>query len=150
MPQLARVIALCTCLMLFAAIPTSRAEEERLPWDQERVSALARQLAGALAEVRVAARRDPALFNGIRSRNPTHVRLMDSLRRLETSSRQLASSLEAGGGFDETLPIAKRIATRLRDARVAASGLTTTRWTQERVEPAMALVRQIEPFYGKL
>ena len=75
-------------------------------------------------------------------------RLLDTLRVIERSSRQLSTRVADGGGLEETLPIVQRIGLGLRDARVNARQLMLTEPTLNVIEEARVTLQELSPFYG--
>jgi hypothetical protein len=116
------------------------------PWDAARLEDLSGRLADAVQAVREAFRREPAYTQ---PQNRRAAKDMDhTLRLLGTSSRQLASRIQAGGGRAETEPIARKIGSLLNDAQVDGRKLMTTQWMDEKARPAKELINEIAPYYG--
>jgi hypothetical protein len=124
------------------------AQPERKAWDQESMSQLSGELAKAMSAVRQAFRREP----GYRDPNNPNRRAMQkmeqTLKSLERSTRQLHNRVKAGGGFQETEPIARRIGMLLNDADVEGRKIMTSTWMDKEIQPAMKLINQIAPYYG--
>ena len=117
---------------------------ELAPWDQEEVTALAVQLASAVSDARDAVRRDPVIVG---SRDARVLRYLDSVRRVETATLQLATALEKGQGREETRDTAARVRRLVRDARQHGSGLPQSVQTRDRIAPAAELMERLAPYY---
>jgi len=140
----------CLALVLWSlAIPVgsyaSSHEAAKVAWDQARVTELAVQLAVTMRDLRGELRRTTTDDRG-RAPHSRHL-LLDQLRVLERETRFLAAELEAGQGFAETLPIARRI-DRIVD-RAARNGrrLLIPAPVQGRIDKANELLEQLRPFY---
>ena len=72
-----------------------------------------------------------------------HFQMADDLRVLRTETRALASQLESGAGLEQTLPIARRCRTVIRDLRATARRL-------QLVEPALGLAQRAEEIIAKI
>jgi hypothetical protein len=108
-----RRIALLTAVGCFAFVSTV-ALAARLEWDQERVTRLANELSESLGDVYGRARAvDPPLVGTSRK---AFFRALDDLRVLKSSVRHLTRRLQAGAGYDETLPVYQRIQMLRRSA----------------------------------
>ena len=73
--------------------------------------------------------------------------MLDTLKVLEQSCGQLAARLEGGDGHAETLNIAKKIRSLVRDARTEGRKFMTTQQTDERVDPANQAIDSLAPYY---
>jgi DNA-directed RNA polymerase subunit F len=131
-------------LAAFSFAPLATAEEV-LEWDQERVTELSGELAAAISALRRTERKDPA---GVVS---TQRRAWDSylqtLRSLEQSSNNLNRRLESGEGRDQTLAVARRIRSLVRDAETELRRIDTSEQSRAKLEPADALLRKIARYY---
>jgi hypothetical protein len=136
---------LVAAVLAALALAPRAALAELEPWDQERVTALAQALHVAVKDVRQAVRREPV--EGIGGPRKAKEQLLETLRVLEMSANQLAKNLGEGGGQAETLPIAQKIRTLVRDARMYASRFMTTAAMQERIGPAQRALNDLGPYY---
>jgi hypothetical protein len=125
------------------------AEPERKPWDQARMQELSGQLAKAVDEVRQAFRREPGYRDPSNPNRRASERMDEILKSLRSSTRQLAAKLESGGGYEDTLGVARKIGQLLNDAEVEGRKLMTSEWMEQRVVPAKQLVNEIAPYYGR-
>lgn len=87
---------------------------EPASWNKEKVTPIAVELAAAIGDAQQALRKLNAPQPGP-GRRAFHA-ARDDARSLRNSSRHLATTLEAGGGYDETLPTYRRIRMLRRDA----------------------------------
>ena len=115
------------------------------PWNQEEVTALAKALHVAVKEVRQSMRREST--GDIAAQGRARQRMLQTLKVLEQSCGQLAARLEGGAGQEETLNIAKKIRSLVRDARTEGRKFMTTQQTDERVAPADAALDGLAPYY---
>jgi len=122
---------------------------ERKPWNQEEMVTLTTGLAGAVREVRDAWRKEPASRESSGPKRATTVRITQTLRDLDQRTSALATRVENGAGYDETLGVARKINVLLRDLDEQARGVMTSAWMDEKVKPAMDLINQIAPYYGR-
>ncbi len=128
------------------------ADENTVPdleWDQERMTQLTRELADAMLAVRNSFRNDPINHNPDIGMRQSATEMNEILRNLDRHCRSLATQVERGATADETRGTARRIGTLLRDANQVGRRLTINAWTDERILPAMELINQIAPYYGR-
>ena len=116
-------------------------------WDQEAVSALASDLAGAIKAVRGAARNEPTLRDRSNTTGRSAEQYLDNLRQLETATRRLATRLGNGEDREQTLNVARRIGTLLRNAQENGRRLMLTQPSFDEIDKAVAVIRQLSPFY---
>ena len=67
--------------------------------------------------------------------------------RIARSSRQLAERLAAGGGYEETLNVAKKIRSLVRDAEVQGAKIMTTVWMEKELRPVESLLARLGRYY---
>ena len=115
------------------------------PWNQEEVTALAKALHVAVKEVRQSMRREPV--ENVVGPAKARQQMLETLKVLEKSCGQLAGRLEAGAGHEETLNIAKKIRSLVRDAETHGRKLMTTQQTDARVAPAEQALAGLAPYY---
>ncbi len=96
--------------LAISLIAASVATGELLPWDQEKVTAIAAELPPATRALRESLRRQPPPTLGQAGKR-AFWRLRDQLRSIESSSRRLHNALLAGEGHEETFPIYRRMIT---------------------------------------
>lgn len=122
---------------------------ERKEWNAEDMQRFTAQLVQEMSAARQAARREPLLQDAQRASSPRPVRYMENLRQLERTSKQLASRVSNGGGFEETQGIARKFGVLLRDSEVLARSLSLSKATMDDLAAVQRTVNQIAPFYGK-
>jgi hypothetical protein len=130
---------------------SSAAEErsiERAPWDAARVEELTSRLAKQMMALRQSVRLEPSLQDVSGMQSKRGAQLMDTLRVIELSARQLSARVAGGGGLEETRPIMQKIGVSLRDARVDARQLMLTAPTLDVIEEARVTLEGLSPFYG--
>jgi len=118
-------------------------------WDQERMTQLTGDLAKAMLAVRNSFRNDPVMQSPDVGMRRSAEQMGEILRNLDRNCRSLATQVERGGTADETRGTARRIGSLLRDANMVGKRLTTSEWTDERIRPAMELINEIAPYYGR-
>lgn len=141
-----RIVALIVAALPLLLAPAP-AVAELTPWDQEKVSAHATELSEAIKAVRRAAMREPTLRDGSNTSGRSAQQFLDTLRQLETSTRQLATRLGKGENLEQTLGIARRVGTLLRDAQETGRRLMLTKPTFDAIDTAIAAVHAISPYY---
>ena len=144
MPLRSARLALGLALLLAAPLPTLA---QPIAWDQERATSLAGELAAAMKEVKSTARKDSYIRDGYRSGDPVISRFASALDGIERSSRQLAKRLGEGEGREQTLPVAKKIRSLVRDAEVQGARIMTPSWLEEKLVPAERLLDELGTYY---
>jgi len=140
--RVALVVAALACLL-----SAGTAVAELKPWDQEQVSGLAAELSDAIKGVRRAALDEPTLRDRSNTSGRSTQQYLDTLRQLETSTRQLATRLGKGEDREQTLGVARRIGTLLRDAQETGRRLMLTKPSFDAIDRAVAAVHELSPFY---
>ena len=115
------------------------------PWNQEEVTELAKELHAAVKEVRQSMRREST--GDLSAQGKARMRMLEILKLLEKSCGQLAARLEGGASREDTLNIAKKIRSLVRDARTEGRKFMSTQQTDERVAPANAALDALGPYY---
>ena len=142
--QIVRRLIAVAALVAIGLAPGAAFAELKV-WNQEEVTELAKALHVAVKEVRQSMRRESTgdLSGQARARQ----QMLGTLKVLEQSCSQLASRLEGGAGRAETLNIAKKIRSLVRDARTEGRKFMTTQQTDARVEPADQALASLAPYY---
>ena len=107
--------ALAIALLLIGA-------DVRQAWDQTAVTSLAADLAKTTRELKNTLRREPTLASTLGLGDRKAIGFWEAIDGLEKSSRQLARRTKDGEGHDDTLPIARKIRTLVRDAEQFGAG----------------------------
>jgi hypothetical protein len=119
---------------------------ELAKWDQERVTALAGELAEATNALHTTfVKEPPATVGSGQSRD--YYRLRQMVRRIRSDARNLSSSLANGEGYDETLPIYESLMVSVRDARETAKRTFTSNFVLDKAAAAGDVLRRIAPYY---
>jgi len=116
------------------------------PWDQQKVTQIASELAEAVSGVRDEFRKQPPPTIASLHSN-AHYRLQDELRLLESETRELMRQLKSGEGLDATQPIYDRIGSLARDARENGRKQLVAEPVQKRIDRAEELWAQLTPYY---
>ena len=129
------------------AFATASQASELKPWNQAEVTQLAKQLSEAVTSLRAASINDPQL-----SRNAPQDRrakaMLDGLRNLERSCRQLARKLEQGEDREKTLGVARKTGSLIRDVQVASRGFMTSESQWAAIDPAVDIINRLSPYYS--
>lgn len=142
-----RGASVCAAAGLLFTVAASSHAAELKPWDQTEVTQLAKQLSEAVTKLREASINDPMLS----SRAPMDRRaktMLDGLRDLERSCRQLARKLEAGEDREKTLGVARKTGSLIRDVQVASRGFMTSESQWAAIDPAVDIINQLSPYYS--
>ena len=92
---------LASLALALPLIAASFAAAEPLPWDQQKVTAIAGELPPATRALRESLRRQPPPTLGQAGKR-AFWRLRDQLRSIESTSRRLHNALLAGEGHEES------------------------------------------------
>lgn len=117
-----------------------------MPWDQEKVTAIAAELSPATRALRESLRRQPRPTRG-QAGNRTFWRLRDQLRSIESASRRLHNALLAGEGHEETFPIYRRMVTTVRDAARELNRIPILKPVEANIETVAGVLKRLRPFY---
>jgi hypothetical protein len=115
-------------------------------WDQARATGLAKQLAGACAELYDAFYREPrpAATPG---QSKAYYRLKQLVRRIRSDARVLAKALERGEGRDETQDNYDFLMQVVRRAEDEARSVFSTQDVREKADAARSLLGELSRFY---
>ena len=131
--------------VLFALAPgAARAELE--PWEQAKVTELAKQLAVATAELSRSFRLQPPPQLGSPQRL-TFFRIDQEVRHLRRESSSLARALERGADRDQAQGSYESLMETVRRTRDKARRLFTTAEIAERADAALAILNQLRPYF---
>jgi hypothetical protein len=122
---------------------------ERKAWNVEEMQALTNQLVTEMSAARQAIRREPRLQEAQRAGAPQPMRFMANIRQLEVASKQLASRVRDGGGYEKSLGIARKLGVLLRDSEVLARSLSLSESSLKDLKAAHRTLNKIAPYYGK-
>ena len=108
---------------------------------------MAADLAKTTRELKNTLRREPGLTDAAALGDRNAARFWEAIDALEKSARQLASRTKDGQGHDETLGIAQKIRTLVRDAEQYSAGLMMSAFVKEKLGPVEILLGKLEPYY---
>jgi hypothetical protein len=134
-----------TAFVASAMLVAVQASAQTEPWNQEKVTALAKQLEASLSGLRDDLRKSPAWEN--QQQKGTLYRISDKLRLIESESISLHAHLEKGAGMAETHPTYERIQRLRRDAQVLAKKTDVSAVTQPKLDRAIEVLDLLAPFY---
>lgn len=138
---------LYSALLIGVTLALSSAAIALETWDQEKVTALASQLETATKALKSTIRKDGNIRAGRRAGDPVMVRYSGAIDGIARGAQQLASKLAKGEGFEETLPVAKKLSSLVREAEVQGARIMTTHWMEEKLQPVEDLLNQLAPYY---
>jgi len=118
---------------------------ELADWDQERVTQIAEEFAGAMKDLRREVQAAPPSMDPTRQR-ARHEALED-IRIMTNSSRHLANKLKAGEGRDETFAVWRRLDLLRRDVEESARKSDIQDAVLEKVLQAGELLLRLTPYY---
>lgn len=147
-----RVFALVALLGITLLLPASslaqRGDVPPKTWDQAEVVRLAGDLQGQMNAIRRAFRGEPVFTTTATMKQRSAAQMDQTLRDLERSARQLKSRVDDGGKMDDTMNIARKIGSLLRDAEMLGRRLDLGEFTNKHIRPAMQTLNDLAPFYG--
>jgi len=137
-----RSSVLAVCALVLAA----GASAELAPWDQAKVTELAKQLAATAADLSDSFRKMPAPTKGS-SQQQSHFLLTRQLRDIRRSADALSSALQQGGDRKATLARYQSLMQRVRTARDHARRITAGTEVTQKADAARDILNQMAPFY---
>lgn len=148
-----RAIRIFAAAFALALAPTgSLAQQgdapERKPWNAEEVLPLAKDLQKTINQLRLSWLKEPARHDPLQAKQRVARQMDDAMKGLQSSTKQLVKRIQSGGGYDETLNIARKIGRLLNDAEQYGRKLDIGAWTTEKVGPAMKAINALAPYYG--
>lgn len=142
------ILALSLCLAGYLAGPAASAEEKS--WDQAHVTDVADRLASQVKAMRAAARKEPqAISAGTPTKQRTAALFLETLKKLERATAKLARQLASHETRQQTLGIARRVDSLLRDAVNQGANLNSTQWTSQFSDPALVLAAELRRLYSE-
>lgn len=142
----ARLYALCFALTV-TGTAANPAFAEVAAWDQERVTALAQDLAEKAGKVSDAVYRVQLGSTVGSGQAWDYQRLRDRVRLTKNEARHLAAELKNGKGHDETVHTYERLTTLSRDVQEISQRMFLDEPTLNTVAAAGDALRQIAPYY---
>lgn len=116
------------------------------PWDQAKVTELAKQLETATTALSDALRKHPQPTLGTAQRKP-FFQLRHDVRQLRRESRSLSRALARGEGLDETQPSFESMMRTVRSATSIARSIFAGADIQTRADAARDVLNQLGPYY---
>ena len=114
-------------------------------WNQERVTALAKELRDDVKELKITVRKNPDAPIGGARRAQYEAR--DQLRVVQGLAGHLHNDLEDGAGRAETITTYKRIQTARRDLEELGRKAALRENTLEKVMAVQDVLRRLAPYY---
>jgi hypothetical protein len=133
------------CTVLAAALPGAAVAEAQTAWDQAHVTAIAKELVPATDAVQDALRNEPSSIATGQARS--YYRLVQTVRRIRSETKQLVAELEAGKGHDETLSVYEQLMVLLRDGREEARKTYLSSQVTEKIQAARAVLDRLAGYY---
>ncbi len=133
-------------IAIVLALTPAAAFAELAAWDQERVTAIAKDLvesSDALYDTFFAQPR-PTVASG---QGQSYYRLKQMLRRIKQEARHLAAQLDDGKGYDETLPTYEHLTELVDYARPEARRTFSSDQLLGKMTAAGDDLRRLAPYY---
>jgi hypothetical protein len=127
-------------------LASSPAAAELAKWDQPRVTAIATELADAVAKAAVEVDKQKGGRVDV-SKERAFYEFREDMRLAKNSARHLAKELQAGKGREETYPTYKRLKTLRNDAAENARRADMPDSTIAAITAAGALLNRLRPYY---
>jgi hypothetical protein len=137
-----RSAAFAVCLL---ALATS-ARAELAPWDQAKVTELAKQLEAATRALSDSFRQRPPPTLGSAQRKPFFL-LKQQVRSLRREARSMSRALQRGADLEETQPSWDSMMRTVRSAGDIARRTFTHTEIQTRADAVRDLLNQLAPYY---
>ena len=138
------LVSLCaTFLISLAAGP---AGAELAPWDQAKVTGIAKQLEKDAQSLYDTFYKQPVPTVGS-GQARSYQRLKQKIRGVRMQANQLAGDLEKGEGMEATLPAYEDLMQLVRSARDDARKVFTTKDVEEKAGAARDQLNQLGPYY---
>lgn len=131
-------------ILVLLLLPTA-ALTELATWDQERVTQIAEEFAGAMKELRKEMRAAPPITDPARQR-ALYVAL-DDIRIMTSTSTLLANKLKAGEGREQTFAAWRRLDLLRRDFEENARKADIEDAVMDKVLTAGELLIRLTPYY---
>jgi hypothetical protein len=125
-------------------IPGASGAQPTAPWSQALATQLASQLASGMTGLYDTAIKEPA-FAGERAGARS---TLENLRVLAEESRALKAQLEAGKTYEETVHTYENIKEVARDTQESESWTFLPADFTAKAEPAFAILKQLDAYYG--
>jgi hypothetical protein len=137
-----RSVVFLVCLIAFPA----GARAELTPWDQAKVTELAKQLETTTAALSDAFRQQPPPTLGS-SQRKAFFQLQQQVRHLRREARTMSRALQRGADFDETQPSFESLMVTVRRATDTARRTFPTSDIQTRADATRDVLNQLAPYY---
>jgi hypothetical protein len=138
----ARSAVLAICLLAL----TEAATAALAPWDQAKVTELAKQLEAATRDLETSFRKQPTPAKGT-PQSTAYWRLKQEVRHLRREARSLSRALQRGADREETLPSYDSLMQTVRSAQTNARRVFTVADVIERANTAREILNQLMPFF---
>ena len=143
---MAKISPACVVVLAVVLGSAGAARAELTPWDQAKVSALAKQLHEASKALYDTFYKQPVPQAASGQAND-YRRLKQEVRRIQSEARELADALAKGGSREDTLPVYEHLMEIVRSARTSSQRVFTTQDVQSRATDMRQLLNQIAPYY---
>ena len=137
---------LALLLVLGLAVSAGSASAELTPWDQAKVSILAKDLVTAAQALQDTFQSQPPPMTGS-GQSRDYYRLKQIVRHLRQEATQLSGDLEKGAGMEETLASYEDLMMSVRDAREVGARIFATQGIKDKAATARAILNQLSPYY---
>jgi len=128
------------------SLAAGRAGAELAPWDQGKVTGIAKQLESAAKDLYDTFYKQPVPTVGS-GQARSYQRLKQKIRGIRMQADQLAGDLEKGEGQEATLPAYEDLMQLVRSARDDARKIFTTKDVEEKAAAAREQLNALGPYY---
>jgi hypothetical protein len=128
------------------SLAAGSAGAELTPWDQGKVTGIAKQLVSAAQDLYDTFYKQPVPTVGS-GQARSYQRLKQKIRGIRTQAKQLAGDLEKGEGFEATLPGYEDLMQLVRSARDDARKIFTTKDVSDKATAVREQLNQLGPYY---
>ena len=133
-------------LLIAGLLVAPSARSELTAWDQADLTRLAEQLQTATDELYDTFIKQPT--RGLGSmQSQAYYRLKQMVRLLRIEARELAASLKAGEGREQTLPVYENLMQLTRSARDEAARVFVARDVGDRAAVVRGVLNRLGPYY---
>ncbi len=144
---MSRLTTLTMLVLSTALIGAPTARGDLAAWDQEKVTAIASELAQAAQELRDALAKEPVPLTMGRPGRRAFFSLREDVHLIASASQRLQRALGEGAGLDETYPIYRKILVAARSSQQELWRIPLGESVSGKLEATAEAIRRIRPFY---
>jgi hypothetical protein len=136
----------CAVFLVSLLALAASAQAQLQPWDQAKVTELAKQLETSTNDLYQAFRRQPQPTLGSAQRKP-YFRLRHEVRQLRREARSLSNALQGGAGLDETQPSFESLMSTVRITQDRARRVFTVADMHAAADKSREVLNQLAPYF---